>query len=63
MKRTLKIKPTTAFATYRPGYGLNPYWIRAEARQIRTESGNWKRLHKAGWRVVKVKVTAIGRPI
>jgi hypothetical protein len=62
----VKIKPIIVYAAYhsRPGAGLNPYWIRPLAKDVRSGGDpSWKKLHKDGWRVVKVKVSAIGKPI
>jgi hypothetical protein len=63
-----KIKSVTAFAAFHDGAngynrGVNPYWIRAMAKDVRGDkTTDWKTLHERGWRVVKVKVTPIGKP-
>ena len=58
-----KLKPIYAFAAVSPRDGLNPYWVRAEAKQIRHGGGRpWHDCRREGWRIVKVKVMAAGVP-
>tara|TARA_R110000868_G_scaffold411297_2_gene702903 strand:- start:3966 stop:4223 length:258 start_codon:yes stop_codon:yes gene_type:complete len=61
-----KIKPVYGFAAFNPraGGGINPYWVRAEAKAVRANSGGrpWSEIRKDGWRVVKVKIVAVGKP-
>ena len=58
-----KPKPIFAYAAIGPDRHLNPYWIRAEARQVRHGGPRpWHAIRKDGWRIVRVKVTAAGVP-
>jgi hypothetical protein len=56
------IKEAQMFCTYHPLQGLNTYWVRQRAVDIRGEPGTsqnktWKGAVKRGWRIVRVKVT------
>ena len=58
-----KPKPAVAFAAVSPQGKINPYWVHAEASTIRgADPTHWATCRKGGWRVVKVKITAIGNP-
>jgi hypothetical protein len=62
------IKPIYAFATFHPGgngypCGINPFLIRTTVKDVREHATVWKLLRKRGWRVIKVKITSIGKPI
>ncbi len=51
-----RITPRKAFTTYHPSYGINPFYLRAEANMVRSSMRDWERVKKSGWRVVRVKV-------
>lgn len=52
-----KHKPKTAFATWHPKYGLNLYWVRPRAKDIRdANSKRWEAIKALGWRIVRVNV-------
>ena len=58
-KQRTKIR---AFAAFSPVTGINPYWIRSQAGEIRGEPGSsinnvWERAVKRGNRIVRVTVS------
>lgn len=63
-----RMKSKIAFAAVGPACGgfvpgINTYWIRSMAKYcLGDDPDRRKRLRKAGWKVVKVRVTAIGKP-
>ncbi len=55
-----------AFASIHPATGINPYWVRSRAKEIRGEPGSnahmwWQRCVKRGWRIVPVIITVEGK--
>lgn len=58
-----RYKQKYAFAAWHPEMGLNEWWIRPMARNIRerNEGRPWKNLRRKGWRIVKVKLVEVGK--
>lgn len=62
MGRIKIIKKARMFCTYHPNQGLNTYWVRQRAVDIRGEPGTsqnkvWKGAVKRGWRIVHVTIS------
>lgn len=58
-------KPKTSFAyTTVNGAGfLNPYHVHASAKSVRGEDPvRWAAARRCGWRLIKVKLVAAGKP-
>ena len=59
MKQRNKVR---MFASYHPKVGINDFWVRSRAKDIRgvpgtNENNWWKKCVKRGWRIVPVTVT------
>lgn len=59
MPRPLRRK-VRCFAAWHPEIGVNNYWVRAQAKDIRNSEG-WEAAKSRGHKIVPVMVTLIGR--
>jgi hypothetical protein len=62
-KRRRKPRSTYAYTTVNSAGYLNPYHVHASASEVRgVDQVRWAIARKAGWRLIKVRLVAAGKP-
>lgn len=63
MAKRRKVRLTYAYTTVNRAGFLNPYHVHASAAETRgVDQVRWAAARKAGWRLIKVRLVAAGKP-